>query len=51
MNYEKQSYLKSMTATFNDSPCALLIVITKQTFIGNCILLVGRYEAYARYKN
>ena len=51
MNYEKQSSLKSMNATFNDSPCDLLIVIAKQTLIGNCILLVGRYEGYARYKN
>ena len=40
-----------MTVTFNGIPCDLLIVIAKQTFLGNCILLVGRYEGYARYKN
>ena len=51
MNYEKQSSLKLMPATFIDSPCDLLIVIAKQTFIENFILLVGRYMGYARYKN
>ena len=34
--WEKQSFLKSTPATFKDCPCALLIVMAKHTFTGNC---------------